>query len=471
MRKLLALLIVLLCASSQAQYLVGTLTVTNTPADGNTIVINGITRTAKSAVTTPSTQFLIGANTNVTTTNLYQQIAANPILGVLENYASSNVLTLRGPTLNVTFSGTWASIVIVTNVTTNTYVVRVPIEAESLANRTNISSKLVSALDTYPSNTFGVNSPALSNYVGIATPTTQVITATKVFLAIGTSNQLATNLTALLLTNNTLQIGAYNFNLKDTNGARRFSVVKDGTYIGDSNNVLRIIVDSPGTAGGGRISFADTNGNNTFFFTGDGIGFSLKPFTLGSLTNNDLFFQSTYVPWTLHDDAGAAKILVGQSGSPEFNVYGAAVVTNTTTGEAVLQTNGNVIATGGYFDARLKGTNTVNGSLAFTRRDISSLANGANSVDPSTNLFLKVSGPSGAFSINGLAGGRDGRILLIQNSTAQTLTVANDSGTEGTPANRIYTGTGADVVSANNPGAFTFIYDATASRWILLNHN
>ena len=108
--------------------------------------------------------------------------------------------------------------------------------------------------------------------------------------------------------------------------------------------------------------------------------------------------------------------------------------------------------------------------MSFLRKNNTALANGNNAaVSVSTNIYTKVSGPSGAFAINGIAGGRDGRIVMLQNSTGFTMTIANDSGVDPTAANRIYTGTGADVALANNPGFCTLIYDSAATRWIVVS--
>lgn len=80
---------------------------------------------------------------------------------------------------------------------------------------------------------------------------------------------------------------------------------------------------------------------------------------------------------------------------------------------------------------------------------------------------MKVSGPTSAFTINGISAGRDGRICILQNGTSQTMTIANDSGGDPTPGNRIYTGTGADMVITNNPGIVWLVYDGSSSHWIV----
>src|SRR5687767_8144433 len=74
-----------------------TITQTSTPADGNTLVINGDTRTWKTTVANPLTQVLITSNVNTNNTNLYSHIAISGFTGplVLQRTAS-NVITLRG---------------------------------------------------------------------------------------------------------------------------------------------------------------------------------------------------------------------------------------------------------------------------------------------------------------------------------------------------------------------------------------
>ena len=64
----------------------------------------------------------------------------------------------------------------------------------------------------------------------------------------------------------------------------------------------------------------------------------------------------------------------------------------------------------------------------------------------------------------GIAGGSDGKILYLHNPSNYTLTLADQSATDLTAANRIITGTGADLPIPTNTSV-TLQYDATASRW------
>jgi len=120
------------------------------------------------------------------------------------------------------------------------------------------------------------------------------------------------------------------------------------------------------------------------------------------------------------------------------------------------------------------GTNylPVNSDISFARYPITSLANGNNAAVPvGTNVFIEVSGPSASFTINGIAAAnaqRDGKIIYIVNQTGQDMTIAHQSGTDPTAANRIITMTGADRATTGN-GAATLIYSGAASRWLLIS--
>ncbi len=96
-------------------------------------------------------------------------------------------------------------------------------------------------------------------------------------------------------------------------------------------------------------------------------------------------------------------------------------------------------------------------------------ANGLNS-NVTGGGFLRITGPTAAFSIGGLTLGQDGREVKLYNTTAYAMTIVNEDASS-TAANRITTLTGADVVLRTGPSFATLTYDATASRWILSSYN
>lgn len=87
-----------------------------------------------------------------------------------------------------------------------------------------------------------------------------------------------------------------------------------------------------------------------------------------------------------------------------------------------------------------------------------------NNYDPGAATMLRLSGDGGGTSdITGIAGGAWGRQLRIVNVSANSFTIST-SGTESTAANRVVSGTGADITLAEND-ACTLVYDYTSSRW------
>lgn len=119
-------------------------------------------------------------------------------------------------------------------------------------------------------------------------------------------------------------------------------------------------------------------------------------------------------------------------------------------------------------EAAIFALRTTYGTLGLGQGDIT-LANGANNdVEPGYDTFVRIAGPSGAFSTTGIAGGERGRILLLANTTAQAWTISNESASS-TAQNRIITGDNADkVLTASTGGSHAvLIYDATSERWRL----
>lgn len=78
-----------------------------------------------------------------------------------------------------------------------------------------------------------------------------------------------------------------------------------------------------------------------------------------------------------------------------------------------------------------------------------------------TGSILKVTNAS-LTSINNIASPTDGKVIVLINGTGNPLSITNDSG--GTAANRIKTGSGADLTMNANT-AVPLVYDAAASRW------
>lgn len=88
---------------------------------------------------------------------------------------------------------------------------------------------------------------------------------------------------------------------------------------------------------------------------------------------------------------------------------------------------------------------------------------------PAGTNFARITGPSGAFTITGVAAGQDGQELRLYNTTAQNMTIANSSASS-TAGNRILTQTGADMTVVAG-GVVTLKYDVTAGFWFVLSYS
>lgn len=99
-------------------------------------------------------------------------------------------------------------------------------------------------------------------------------------------------------------------------------------------------------------------------------------------------------------------------------------------------------------------------TIALLEQVDSSTTGAAQSLTP-TGSVLKVTNAS-LTSINNIASPTDGKVIVLINGTGNPLTLTNDSG--GTAANRIKTGSGADLIMNANT-AVPLVYDAGASRW------
>ncbi len=95
------------------------------------------------------------------------------------------------------------------------------------------------------------------------------------------------------------------------------------------------------------------------------------------------------------------------------------------------------------------------------------LANGTNNNASIANAsYVRISGPTAAFTVTGFDSGRDGAILVVENDTTQNMTLANQN-VGSLAANRIVTQSGTDVTLAGRSTA-QLIYDSNARLWQLM---
>lgn len=422
MKKILSALLFLLCVSCSSlagQRITATITVTNTPSDGDTIAINSDTRTFRTSPSDTATEITIGSDIGENATNLFNQFSGTRFTTLQLNRSGTNGVTLAGivdQAMSVSISGTWGEYSLSTNSITSAAAITTPASAyPSQSVATNTYSKVVSDLEAYSTNALSEGTTLVENLVQIASD--QAITGAKTFTGANTySNAVFMHFngsSSLTLTNGLL-----------------FTQVSGAS----ANDYYLIEPD-----GFGYPSLLDASGNAPT---------DLPDSLAGLITYNQLilffpqlggFFSHPTNSWTAYNkfDWASANTLV----SSNSTIYA------------------------GQITANLTNTTAYAGGAAITT--ISSLTTGNNAgVDTTGYRLVKLTaGPAGAFSICGLAGGGV-RELDIYNNTGQNMTIAHQSGVEPVSTNRIVSLTGADQTTTGDGWAH-LVYDTTASRWIL----
>lgn len=182
MKKLLSLLLLaVLCVAAKAadQTIYLYVVVTNQTANGNTLVINGNTRTAtndNSAVL--STHFRATNDTAKAATNLYRHLQNYSFSGVaVTRMTNATTIELKGSlngALAYSIGGTWARGILATSTpNVRAEAVVVPYTGVDDPTKTNWASALVKLESDYSTNQFNQNSTAMAQMVG--TTNAQVI--------------------------------------------------------------------------------------------------------------------------------------------------------------------------------------------------------------------------------------------------------------------------------------------------------
>jgi len=418
LRYLLALAALLLLVSVAHCQTITTATISVTNAagttNGQTITINGVTRTWTNSVYTPATQILTNSTAETAATNLFRQLASYLIPGgTTISYGSSTGILARGfpsQTLTVTLSAGWGTVSYSTNTLTTATVLRLPVTVEAQEQQTNLSTRLVDALNlTAVTNQLSQSRPAFAQLLG--TTNAQTITGNKTFTGTNTLGYIG----------------------HGTNGTLWAPTLVSAR----STNMIQYIVnpaDGSGMTGlqvGSGYLWRDTNGNPIFAFS---------PVTFVFYTN-----ATFYGTLDVRDT---------------FSIYGSGLGLSNIPPAAISWTNG----------TRFEATNSFS-DIALRRFAIASLANGNNAgVIVGTNSYVEVSGPTASFTVCGLNGSplRDGQVVIIDNNTTYDMTIAHQSGADPVAANRIITNTGADRSTTGN-GTAILIYSAAASRWKLIS--
>lgn len=267
-------------------------------------------------------------------------------------------------------------------------------------------------------------------------------------IALGNNCQALTN-ESFVMGNNAVAsgIGARAFGLNttasgDQSTAVGFNIVSSGIYAAAFN--------SNTTAGG--IASVATGG-----FT---IASGDYSSALGRFTKSKSYGGT--VAGVFNDTANAASATTINSSNRLFQIGNGTADNDRSNALTVLQ-NGNTGLSTVVPETKMD----INGDVAH-RQNIITVVNGVNSnIDPGKYSFIKIIGPTAAFSISGFTGGVDGKILTVVNLTGFDMTIVNHIGGASALANRIVTMTGADITTIGI-GTVTMQYSAADNRWMVI---
>ena len=432
--------------------------VSGVPVDGNTLVINGVTRTWKTSVTTPATQIAIAGSAALSKEKLFSHIASNPFSGplILQSVDADSIKLTAQVDGALTYSqtGSWATFTLSTLTVVTAYNVRMPITVEPAATRIVIANDIVTALAS-ATGTFGTADAHMANFASLTGSQTV------------TSKTLQTgNIDSLTIRNGST----------DNNTSIETSAYQ-GIHFNNYNNTARKFTIRPNN--NGYPSLFDTSG----LVTDDD---DVSP-TDATLSANGDALLNVYGADARYLRKTAANTITGAI-TTSANITATGVSTFSNINASTI--NGSTIATaasiGGTIGALSGGTisnstisaATVTGQIAFDsdgqlhlgRLDDTAVTGGNATINPDKATFVRITGLTADADIVGITGGVDGRMLYIYNNhDSWDLKIMHDSSLETTAANRIYTNTKSDKGGSNGFNMGIFIYDSSASRWIMLS--
>lgn len=423
-----------------------------------------------------STTFVTNATAAGLKTNLFFHIAANPMGSpryILRDISATSfaLIAEKNQALTVSTPTNWADFTLSTNTVTSATGLRLPLSVEYATNANMLASEIVTGIDDYATNRFGSNSPALASYVSTGT-NVQSVLGPKTFWQIAGNNTNTGNL--------------YNGTNIGTRSVRNTNEWSSGTF---TNPIIHTPVITNGanygnafrSPGGGAASeqFGDGATASTNYAIAVGAGAAASGIesiamgldTVSSGTNSTAIGSSSSA-------TGNDATAIGRGASANYE-NSVAIGVNTAAGAAgdfILGNATNTVKINGILYVAVQtnstwaGTNILTGDLSVPPFDVQSLANGNNllAVADGKTMVTLSPGPTAAYSIHGISGGRSGRLLTLINTCSAVLTLGHENGFETTAANRIKTFNSADASITTN-GVVTLFYDAGASRWRILN--
>jgi hypothetical protein len=416
-----------------------TVTVTNTPADGNTFTLNSDVRTWADGVVDPGAQIAVGASIGAATTNMFLQIAANPFSRVTPAWLATNQIELIGAVdlaMVGSLSGSWGTLSYTTQTVTRLTSLRVPMSGLPNSIRTNDATQIITGLNSYAQNQFvasllpdeiDASTLNVSTASSAASPAIEFDTGTGLYTTGGTP-------------------GVY------------FSVTSSQVAQIDADSIIQ-----GATTAKAEISASTPSGTVPSLlprasYSTTGIGSSATDtLTLiaGGVAGVDVGSTNVVINTWLDVTSGRIDgVTITNS-----TVQGSTLTTGTYSGTIGLLSSGNI------YGASV--SNTVHiGKIILNTTDSTSLANSNSDVNfGDVNTVVIRSGPSASFTINSIIGAEDGRLLKLINKTGHNMTLSNLT---GTTTNQIETFNGGGHTTTGN-GAVELIYDGTDLKWLLIS--
>lgn len=456
-------------------------TITNLTVNGLTFTVNGDTRTWTNNVVNAATQVLTNADTTGcgSKTNLLSQIRATPFSQVVSVDTGSNTFNLVGNSglaISLSLSGTYGKVSYTTQTVAQLIALVGPVSAIPTAGgRTNVASDIVGGINA-PENTNQISQIATAAAQLVGTTNSQTINGQKNF---SNSNNVyfgkivdspsiggsVSNLTGGYWSNGIVDSSTLqgNSEISITNHTPSAPTIQ--IYDADASDLFYIFHQAQIAGIGIADSFVGITNHSEIDLRNDGGGIDyLVNTTTGNLSGaHHSFFIQNIERFGITTNGVSSTLFSGNAGG----------LTNINAGALTNAIPPGPLSGATITNATLLGMISMpaNSDIVFARKSISSLANGNNAAIPiGTNVFIEVSGPSGSFAINGIANGRDGKVIFILNQSGFQMTIANESGTDPTAANRIRTlGAATDLVLTN--ALVQLIYSGNNSRWIVMGHN
>lgn len=415
-RLLILLFAALITAGCQAAERVTlTVTLTNAPADADSLTVIGAVRTWKDAVATPATQIATGGDVGSSATNLFNQVAANPIsdsygpLIVQRNGANAvNFIGQVGQAISASISGTWAELSYSTQMVTQLTPVRVPILAEPYApTRTNVASLIVSNVFNSGLSTEKIlaSSSVMDNFVD--TSENQTIAGNKTFTGKVSLNVVTANtFEYFYLTNGVIVFEPGYFYLLFPDGGDNKIIKADasgfpslvsglGDVVASTPASSNLVSKAMGDTVWGQLSQPNAwTGTNSFaeitnsFVIGSVITNSTIYGTLGTLTNGNLV-----APTITNGVARGSAFQSYVNSSSNLELGSGAAVTNSFTGAIAAGQNAkaganNAAALGNGAVAAYANSTALGASAATTKANQIRLGTASEEVSAPNDLHV-----------------------------------------------------------------------------------